>query len=399
MNNEYYNKYLNFTKEEIDNRVIELRNLIINTDIEDKIPELNNELNAIVEVLENKYNIKERSYKMENYKPQIEVKESEDVLSTKEYRNAFYKTVLGKELSDIEKESFNKAKLEKRTDVFGTLTNNAAVIPTNTLNEIISKARTEGGILDSCRSFNVPCNLAVPVATPSSNASWHTEGANVDRANVSTAKVSFSAYEILKVFSISAANNTFSIEGFESYLVDELNKCVMGTLESALVSGTGSSQGKGFGAITYTATGNSINNIKYTNNSTPTYANFLSTAALLKHGYAKNAKWAMNYKTLLTHCYGLVDTDGKPLLITDLQTQPINYILGKPVVIDDNISDNDIYFGDFSYMGYNLPSGIVLEVSRDSGFTSGLIDYRALAIADCKPIVEEAFVKLSMATA
>ena len=38
----------------------------------------------------------------------------------------------------------------------------------------------------------------------------------------------------------------------------------------------------------------------------------------------------------------------------------------------------------------------VIETSRESSFKSGLIDYRALAVADCKPIVSEAFVKLTI---
>ena len=46
------------------------------------------------------------------------------------------------------------------------------------------------------------------------------------------------------------------------------------------------------------------------------------------------------------------------------------------------------------YLGYNMPEGIVIETSRESSFRKGLIDYRALAIADCKPLVGEAFVKL-----
>jgi len=43
-----------------------------------------------------------------------------------------------------------------------------------------------------------------------------------------------------------------------------------------------------------------------------------------------------------------------------------------------------------------MPQGIVIETSRESSFKSGLIDYRALAVADCKPIVSEAFVKLTI---
>lgn len=43
--------------------------------------------------------------------------------------------------------------------------------------------------------------------------------------------------------------------------------------------------------------------------------------------------------------------------------------------------------------------GTGMEVSRESGFTSGLIDFRALCIADGKPIVPSAFVKLEVTAA
>ena len=78
----------------------------------------------------------------------------------------------------------------------------------------------------------------------------------------------------------------------------------------------------------------------------------------------------------------------------DLQSEKIGKILGFEVIIDDNLADDVILFGNFNYMGYNLPEGIMVEVSTQSSFKSGRIDYRAMAIADCKPIVTEAFVKL-----
>ena len=43
-------------------------------------------------------------------------------------------------------------------------------------------------------------------------------------------------------------------------------------------------------------------------------------------------------------------------------------------------------------MGYNIPEGLLLEVSRFQ--FPVLIDYRALMVADTKPLVGEAFVKL-----
>ena len=105
----------------------------------------------------------------------------------------------------------------------------------------------------------------------------------------------------------------------------------------------------------------------------------------------------MNNATLYKSVYGLVDANGRPIFIQDPKNEAIGYILGKEVVIDDNIADGDIYLGNFDYMGYNIPQGILIEVSRESSFKSGLIDYRALAIADTKPLVAEAFIKLYQA--
>ena len=45
-----------------------------------------------------------------------------------------------------------------------------------------------------------------------------------------------------------------------------------------------------------------------------------------------------------------------------------------------------------------MVDGIAVEASTQSSFKSGRIDYRGMCIADCKPIVSEAFVKLYKAT-
>jgi hypothetical protein len=65
-------------------------------------------------------------------------------------------------------------------------------------------------------------------------------------------------------------------------------------------------------------------------------------------------------------------------------------------VVVDNIADDNAFFGKLPVSGLQPGRGIAVEVSRESSFKSGLIDYRAMAIADCKPIVTEAFVKLAV---
>ncbi|VTS31978.1 Uncharacterised protein [Staphylococcus pseudintermedius] len=68
-----------------------------------------------------------------------------------------FKKMLGQELSDVEQRSFNHAmdiqKSEHRADEFTSSSNASAVIPEQTLNEVIRRARTQGGLLANVRSF------------------------------------------------------------------------------------------------------------------------------------------------------------------------------------------------------------------------------------------------------
>lgn len=317
----------------------------------------------------------------------------DDVLSSKEYRSAFYKSLQGKSLSTTEQSAMNlaRAEFEKRANEFSTSTNSAAIIPTSTLNEIISKARTQGGLLAECRAFSMPSKIAIPIATPTDKAAWHVEGAQVESEKITPTTVTFDGNEIMKVFSISQKVQTMSISAFESYLVTELENCVMATIEDAIVNGTGNGQGTGI--LTAFDSDNTVNTA--TTDTNISYADIVRTVAKLKRGYSNGAKFAMNNRTLWTVFFRLSDDNQRPIFINDLQNESIGKILGYPVVIDDYLPDDTVIFGNFQYMAYNLPSGIVIESSRESSFKSALIDYRALAIADCKPILKDAFVKLA----
>ena len=414
---ETFNHYRTASIEEIERRAAEIKN-ILSTDPAADIDALNIEIEGLKQAKENAQAKRsasdflneaiERSKIPPSFNPitgmSFEGASSQqategDVFASVEYRSAFYKTLLGHKLTTGETAAYKRATeimiAEKRADAFSTSANTAAVLPTLTLNEIISKARTMGGLLSVCRAFNLPAKLSVPVATPSANAQWHTEGAKVDSEQPAIVNVSFDGYEIIKIFSISAKVRRMSVPAFEQYLIDELYACVMGTVENALVNGTGSEQGKGLETITWAAGSNAVT---YAKGSKPKYTDFVSTIALLKRGYSAGAYWAMNNSTLYQCVYSVVDDVKRPIFIADPKQEQIGHILGKPVVIDDNIADGDIYLGNFQYVGYNFAEAPIIEVSRESSFNKGLIDYRALAIADTKPIVEEAFVKLHEAT-
>lgn len=400
---ESFNYYRTQNVEEMQKRAEELGR-IIDTDPNADVEAINIELRGIKEARENA-ELRADAKKLSvvtgaDMRPQERRSfDEENVFDTPEYRNAFYKTILDQKLNETEKRAFEVGTrvAEKRADAYNTSTNAVAVLPTQTLNEVIKKARTIGGLLAECRAFNMPTKISIPIGTPATKAAWHVEGKEVEADKAVVSSITFDGYEIIKIFSISAKTRKMSVAAFESYLVDELSACVMETIADSLINGTGSSQGTGLEAGITWASG--ANMVQVAKGDSIAYANVVATVAMLKRGYSQGAKWAMNNTTLYNVFYGMVDSNKRPIFIADPKNESIGKVLGFDVVIDDNIADNVAYLGNYSkYLGYNMPEGIVIETSRESSFKKGLIDYRALAIADTKPIVGEAFVKLCIAT-
>lgn len=396
---EAFNHYRNSSLEEIEKRAAQIKGTIDNDPNAD-VTKLNIEiegLNQAKQNIQDKSNdaTEQRSFNPitnMNFTRQNEVSK-ENIFGSNEYRSAFFKTMLGQELSDVEQRTFNSAmeqqSIEHRADSFSSSGNSSAVLPEQTLNEIVKRARTQGGLIAHVRNFNIPTKIRIPIGTPTDRAMWHTEGEYVEAEKPNTAYVQFEGYEIIKVFSISVKAKTMSISAFESYLVEELTNSVVETIDYALINGTGVNQGEG---ILTGIEWNAANSFDMTG----AYTDFTKALALLKRGYSAGAKFAMSNATLYNTVYSVMDNNNRPIFITDAQNETVGHILGKEVIIDDNIEDGTIILGDFNYMGYNLPEGVMLEQSRESSFRSGLVDYRAMAIADTRVLVDEAFVKLSV---
>ncbi|UNP84982.1 phage major capsid protein [Staphylococcus equorum] len=397
---EAFNHYRNASMEEIETRAGEIKGTIEN-DPEADITKLNIEISGLNQAKENikdkeKQPMPNNENEQRSYNPitggQIRGQQElnkDTIFESNEYRSAFFKTMLGQDLSNLEQRAFNTAQeVETRAEGFASSSNSSAVLPEQTLNEVISKARKQGGLISHVRNFNIPTKIRIPIGTPSAMANWHVEGQEVQAERPDTVNIQFEGNEIVKVFSISVKAQTMSIAAFEQYLVQELTQAVVETIDYALVNGTGNEQGQG---ILTGITWDTSNTVELTG----AYTDFTKALALMKRGYNAGAKFAMSNATLYNTVYGVMDANQRPIFIQDAQNESVGYIFGKEVILDDHIEDGTILLGNFQYAGFNLPQGIALEKSTESSFRSGLIDFRAMAIADCKPLVDEAFVKLS----
>lgn len=298
----------------------------------------------------------------------------EEVRGTEVYRSAFLKGLQGKPLNDMEKRANEMA-----------VTNVAGVIPTMTQETIFTKLRQYAPLLTEITLLQVPGNVTFAIEATNNAAALHAENTAVTPAADTMTSVTLGGYEIIKVLRISATVRAMAINAFEGWLTDILAENIAAKIGSYIVYGTGSSMPKG---IDYMATWTDTSNAVAWASTAPTPAELVEQVGYLKGGYHRNAKWLMNSKTFWSKIAAVQD-NSKYKILTDDYTR----LLGYPILLDDNVLDGDIFFGDFKKVVGNLSQNITIESSAQSGFLNNSIDYRGVAIFDCDLALTEFCVK------
>lgn len=319
-------------------------------------------------------------------KPEERKKEftADTILDTPEYRSAYLKRLQGKELNDVEKRALT------------TASNSAgAAVPTTTLNKIIDKLRQTSALFPRITVSYVPGNLSLVVANAKNAATWKAEGTDGTPADDTVVSVNLTGYELIKLVEISAAAEAMTIDAFEDYIASEIGRQLAIAIENAILNGDGDGEPTGIlEGITWT----SDNSTTWASNGTIGYDNLVDALALLPTLYHNNAIFVMNRKMLFGGIRKIKTDDKQPIFTYNPQDAARNSILGYPVVVDDYMPDDTILLGDFSYYYMNFAKSPEISVSREAGFKSGKITYRGLAVADGKPALAEAFVKISKAS-
>jgi HK97 family phage major capsid protein len=316
-------------------------------------------------------------------KPQVEERgvekmEREQFLASAEYRSAFFKNLQGKSLSEVEQRALTTAS--------GSA---GGAVPTQTLNQIIDKLRQTSALYNYITVSFVPGNLSFVVANAKNAAQWKAEGSNGTAQDDTVVTVTLGGYEIIKLVEISAAASAMTIDAFESYISAEIGRQLSIAFENAIVNGDGSGEPTGILAgITWGAS----NTSDYT--TSLGYDDLVDALALLPTMYHQSAVFVMNRKSLFGGLRKIKASDGQPIFTYNPQDRAAMAILGYPVVLNDYVPDDTILLGDFSYYRLNFSQAPTIEASREAGFASGKTVFRGLAVADGKPALAEAFVKI-----
>jgi HK97 family phage major capsid protein len=308
-------------------------------------------------------------------KMEFEKMTAEEIRNTEEYRSAFLKRLQGKPLNDIEKRANEMAS----TDVAG-------VIPTMTQSRIFDKLKEYAPLLSEVTLLQVPGNVTFAVESTNTAAALHAQNTAVSPSADTMTSVTLGGFEIIKVLRISATVQAMAINAFEGWLTDYLARGIAAKVGSYIIYGSGSSQPKG---IDYMDTWVDGTNAVDWAGTSPTTAELVETVSYLKAGYHRGAKWLMNAKTFWARIAAVQDNSKYKILTDDYKR-----LLGYEILLDDNVADDDIFFGNFREgIVANFSQNIKVDRSTESGFLNNAVDYRGTAIFDCDLTHTEGFIK------
>lgn len=294
-----------------------------------------------------------------------------------EYRSGYFKRLLGRSLSGTESRAIASS------DVPG-------VIPTDTENKIITKAKQIAPMLDEITLLHVPGNITISVESDVSEAELHTENTTANVSDDGLITVHLGGYELIKVVRISETVRTMSISAFEAWIVDIISRGLALKAERFIVAGTGSNQPHG---MKYARTWTDGTSGRAWAGAALADVDLTTAIGLLASIFDSNAKFFMNKRTFWNNVAPIRDDSKAPIVKEDGNG---NYLIhGYPVKMSDMYSDGEIYLGDAKYIYGNLAEGFTIKSSEHSGFTANAIDFRGTAIFDCDVAVPEAFVKIA----
>lgn len=378
------------TLEEINKRMLEITEEIKKEDADVDaltrgVDDLENEKRALIEKAEQRKATLERIAKsnnnqvIEGRKEEKEMEEKKFGLDSEEYRSAYFKKLLGKELTEDEKRAFALAGVD-------------GALPVQTSEEIIRKLSQYAPMLEEITLLHVPGQVKFAVEGTKASATNHTENASITAGSDTLVEVSLGGYEVTKLIKVSKSVEKMTVASFEAWLVNMITEMVGDKIEDLIFNGIGSNQAKGIDKITYSLAKNNV--VEIAVGASVTADNIRSLIALLPGGYDNGAKMYMRKATLFNRIMGLQDNAKHDLV---REVGGVYYVYGYPVKLSDKAPENEVLFGNAKKYVGNLAEDI--NVTKDFDIDTNSNKYLGCAIFDGKPAIEEAFVKLVQKTA
>lgn len=340
-------------------------------EIDSELTALNERKNTLMDAAEKREAIIEEIKNSNNANEVIEMEERTFSVDSKEYRNAWVKQMMGKELD-----------AEERTALAGS--NNA--IPTETLNEIFHVLE-KNPLLGAVDMLHIPGYVTLPAEDVNNDANW-TDSAT-DSADALKG-VTLAAYQLIKTIEVKGDVTRMGIPAFEQYIIRSLANKIEKALDRAILTGAGAGSNQPTGICTTKTTADGT----YTSTGA-TYKDICTIIGSLDAKYHAGASFVMPSKVFYGQVIGMVDNNKQKVVVEDAQSPAKFNVLGFPVIVDDfgTANSTDILFGYLKAYKMNLGSDVEVTYDDSAEFRKGSRVWRGLAYADGKLADDNAIVR------
>lgn len=289
---------------------------------------------------------------------------------------------------ELEARAFENFIREQRTGEMAK-GDNGAVIPQTIANKIIDTVKQVAPIYALTTKFNVKGKLQFPVAKGSIATGYQEEFKAIASSNVGFTNVELDGYLIgaLSKVSVSLINNAqFDIVG---YVVNKIAQAIAEFLEKELI--VGKTNIKGITDVSYESNG--VQKVTTFKEGVISTDDLIETQGEVKMNVQAGCQWLMNQDTL-NEVRKLKDNNGQYILNPDLRTGFGFELLGKHVMISDEMPADTIIYGDWSAMYVNIHEDVNIRPLNEKYADEHAVGFVAWAELDAKLCELNKFTKL-----
>lgn len=316
---------------------------------------------------------------------------------SEEYRNAWAKHLMGRSLTDGERESF----LMVNEAFTHTTINTSIVIPETVSKGIWELAGEYYPYFEDVAKTYVSGMLTMIQEDTSSEAKWYDEATATEDGKETFKEYKLSGCELSRAITVSWKLKEMAIEDFIPYVQRKMAKKLGAAAGYGVTHGKGSEIAGGkpepMGTVTaLLAEENTPQVAEYANGTVPKYDDIVKTRAKIKSGYGAGLKIYANARTIWEKIAMIQDQNKRPLFVPDVTGAAAFRILGMSVKEDDSMSDGEILFSN-AQDGYHLNVNKEISMMTEDHVKQRTTDYVGYGIMDGNIVTSRAHALLKEA--
>jgi len=305
----------------------------------------------------------------------------QELNNEKIYEAAFAKSFMGQELTQQENTVFTEMNNH-------TTTNTGVVIPTTTLNEIITEIEAQAPFYADARGMAIKGLVSLPKhsAIVSGDAKGYLESEETENEVNTFVEVQLGAKEVSKYIEVSFKLDAMSVPAFLDYLKAEIVERVGAELGRQAISGNGVKEMTG---VLTALNGVASQQSTYAQATGLAYEDL--TGAVAKIG-AKHVAGTVIYasnSTVWNVLANVLDKNGRPLFIADTVSGGVGRVLGFPVKVDSAVPEGTLIIGNAK--GYVVNTNQTIAVESERNLKARKTGFSAYTIVDGNVTHEKAF--------